>query len=192
MEVVDDEGRQQPKKCRVELFAPENEWSKSFYLSRVRGLSTETRTFCFKLLHQLLPFGQRLSQILPNSRPECSLCADQLLDTPLHGLFRCVRNSQASEYLLHLTRPYDSSISEERILLLDLRTIDPIYELPTMLILATGFSYIMSNRLIKKSTTLFMIRSEMECLVSLLRKSRSRLLNEAGNMVHNTMVNFPF
>ena len=192
MEVIDDEGRQQAKKCRVELLIPENEWNKSFYLSRVRGLSTETRLFCFKLLHQLLPFSERLSQILPNSRPECSLCADQLLDTPLHGLFRCIRNSQASQYLLHLTRPYDSSISEERILLLDIRTSEQIYELPSMLVLATGLSYIWSNRLIKKSTTLFMIRSEMECLVSLLRKSRSRILKEAGNMIHNTIVNFPF
>ena len=113
-------------------------------------------------IHQLLPFSERLSQILPNSCPECSLCADQLLDPPLHGLFRCIRNSQASQYLLHLTRPYDSSISEERILLLDIRTSEQIYELPSMLVLATGLSYIWSNRLIKKSTTLFMICSDTD------------------------------
>ena len=51
MEVVDDEGRLQPKKCRVELLAPENDWTKAFYLSRLRGLSTEARSFAFKLLN---------------------------------------------------------------------------------------------------------------------------------------------
>ena len=45
MEVVDDEGRQQPKKCRVELLAPSNDWPKTFYLARICGLSTETRSF---------------------------------------------------------------------------------------------------------------------------------------------------
>ena len=58
MEEIDDVGRQKPKKCWVELLAPDVDWSKSYYLSRLRGLSTETRSFCFKLLHQLLPLMQ--------------------------------------------------------------------------------------------------------------------------------------
>ena len=35
--------RRLAKKCRVELLAPELDWSKSYYLSRLRGLSTETK-----------------------------------------------------------------------------------------------------------------------------------------------------
>ena len=192
MEVVDDEGRLQPKKCRVELLAPENDWTKAFYLSRLRGLSTEARSFTFKLLHQLIPFNERLHQILPNNNPDCTLCNGHHPDNPLFSLFRCGKNSQAAKFLLHLTKTYDSTITEEKILLLNLNSCDPIYELPTMLIIGAGLNLIWQNRASKKGTSLYQVRSELECLVSLLRKSRSKKLREAGDMVENTMVNFPF
>ena len=190
MEVVDDEGRLQPKKCRVELLAPSNDWSKSFYLSRLRGLSTEIRSFTFKLIHQLLPFNQRLNQFLPNNREDCQLCSAHYPESPLHGLFRCEKNNDAAQFLLHLTRPYDSTITEENVLLFNLNC-EPMYEVPTMLVLATGLNLIWQNRINKKGTTLYQIRAEIECLVSLLRRSRSKKLREAGNMVNNTLTNFP-
>jgi hypothetical protein len=179
MEVVDNEGRQQARKCRVELLMPNNDWSKSFYLSRMRGLTTETRSFNFKLLHQLLPCNERLNRILPNNHPNCTLCTTNQIESPVHAFFSCDRNSQAAQYLVHLTRPYDSTITEDKILLFDISTTDPIYELPALLVLATGLSFIWLNRVNKKRTTLYQIRAELECLVSLLRKSWSRNLKEA-------------
>ena len=146
MEVVDIVGRQLAKKCRVELLSPENDWGRSFHLSRLKGLSTETRSFNFKLLHQLLPVNQRLSQILPNNQADCSLCRLGELESLQHCFFSCEYNSQAAQYLVHLTRPYVQNITEERILLFDIKTADAIYELPTMLVLATGMSYIWKNR----------------------------------------------
>ena len=191
MEVVDDEGRQVPKKCRVELQQPLRDWTKAFYFSRLRGLSTETRSFNFKLIHQILPFNERLSQILPNNRPECSLCVSQLPESPLHGLFNCERNNQAAHSLLTLTYPYDKTITAEKALLFDINVSEPMYELPTMLVIATGLNLIWQNRLNKKGTTLYQIRAELESLVSLLRRSRSKKIQEAGNMVKNTMKKFP-
>ena len=139
-----------------------------------------------------MPFNARLHSILPNTSPTCSKCTAQETETPLHGLFECEQNSQAALYLLHLSKPYDSSISQEKCLTLSLKTSDPIYELPPMLILGTGLNLIWQNRQNSKRTTLYQIRSELECLVSLLRKSRSRRLREAGNIINNTMNNFPF
>ena len=191
MEVVDADGRQAPKKCRVELLNPNNSWSEAYYFSRLKGLSTESRSFNFKLLHQLLPVNERLSQLLPNNRSECSLCQSQQPESPLHALFTCERNQQAAEVLPALTRPYDPSITPEKALMFDLNICDPIYELPTVLVLSTGLNFIWQNRLNRKGTALYQIRAELECLVSLLRRSRRRLLREAGNMINNTLSNFP-
>ena len=55
-----------------------------------------------------------------------------------------------------------------------------LYELPTILVLATDLFLIWQNKLNKKGTTLYQIRSEIECLVCLLRRSRSKFLREAG------------
>ena len=141
----------------------------------------EVRSFSFKLLHQ----------ILPNTNPECSLCNSHQAETPLHAIFLCQYNSQAATALLSPTRPYANNISAEKALLFDVAVVDTIYELPTMLVLATGMHFIWKNRCYKKRTELYHIRSEIECLVSLLRRSRPRQLREAGNMVFNSLANFP-
>ena len=124
MEVVDNEGRQLAKKSRVELLSPDNDWGRSFHLSRLKGMSTETRSFNFKLLHQLLPLNQRLDQILPNNQADCSLCTLGQIESPQHCFFSCDYNSEAAQYLVHLTRPYDLKLTEERILLFDIKTAD--------------------------------------------------------------------
>jgi hypothetical protein len=53
----------------------------------------------------------------------------------------------------------------ERIFLFDIKTEDAIYELPTLLVLASGLSFIWKNRVDKKRTSLYQIRAELECLV---------------------------
>ena len=169
---------------------PNNNWSQAFQFSRLKGLSTETRSFAFKLLHQLLPFNQRLHEILPNNRPDCSLCGSLQPESPLHGLFVCEKNCQAAEALLTLTRPYDRTITAKKVLLLDLDVCDPIYELPTVLVLSTGLSLIWKNRSCGKGNALYQVRAEIECLISLLRRSRRRLLREAGDIICNTLANF--
>ena len=190
MEEVDNETSLQAKKCRAELIHPQNDWEKSYHLSRVRGLPTDCRSFCFKLLHLLLPFKQRLHDIIPGIDPLCQLCREAPEETPQHGLFLCQANNQAASYILHLLRPYDPDISPERCLLLNLRT-NPIYELQSIIILASGLNTIWNNRKQKKRTSSYQIRTDLECLVSLLRKSRSRGLREAGSMIQNTLINFP-
>ena len=95
MEVVDEEGRQRARLCRVELQCPSNDWPKTFHLARVRGLSMETRSFCFKLIHQLLPVNERLHHLLPNNSPFCPLCPGQEPETPLHRFFGCVGSREA-------------------------------------------------------------------------------------------------
>ena len=121
MEVVDNEGRMVPKKCRVELLNPNLDWQKSFYLSRLKGLSSEIRSFCFKLLHQLLPLNERLNQLLPNNSSMCSQCPHNIPESPIHSFFLCEKNKLAADDLLSLVKHYDTSLTAEKVLCLDIR-----------------------------------------------------------------------
>ena len=178
------------RKSRVEQLLPDNDWQRAYSFARLRGLSMEAKSFNFKLLHQILPFKERISHILRNTQPTCQLCDQNIPETPLHGLFLCNANNQAADTLLSLARPYDQSITPEKVLVFNINTSDMIYELPTMLILSTGFFFIWQNRLNKKRTSPYQIRSELESMVSLLRRTRSRVSREAGSMIINTIENF--
>ena len=90
---------------------------------------------------------------------------------------------------MDMTRPYDSTITEDRFLMLDIRT-DALYELPTMLVLGAGLRLIWGNRVIKKRTSAHQTRAEVECLVSLICRSRNRKLREAAIMIENSLNNF--
>ena len=136
------------------------------------------------------PTNGRISQFLPNTRPECILCQAEAPETLLHALFTCEKNSEAAEALLQLTRPYDHRITAERALMFNLNVCDPIYELPTVLVLYSGLFYIWKNRSNKKGTAKYQIRAEIECLISHLRRSRRRLLREAGDIINNKISNF--
>ena len=43
------DGQRVQIQCRVEMLNPSNDWSKSFHLSRLKGLSSQIRSFLFKL-----------------------------------------------------------------------------------------------------------------------------------------------
>ena len=191
MDVIDEDGRMVHKLSKFEEREPENDWSKSFFLARVKGLSPAVKSFNFKLVHRILPTKERLSQLLPNTSPNCCLCKDQQPESLQHAFFRCQSNREAAQYLLHLTQVYDHSISEDKVLKINISS-DQIYELPTTLVLYTGLELIWRKRQEKKSTNLYETRAELECLISTLRRSRIKILREAGIMIENTLKKFPF
>ena len=188
---ADEEGRTKSKLCAIEEKDPEKDWQHSFYLSRLKGMSPEVKSFNFKLLHNILPTKSRVSRILPNTSPLCTLCTSLEVETSSHALFTCNRNSEAADFVLHLVRICDNSITKEKLIQFQVFT-DAIYELPTILVASHGLSLIWKNRLIKKSTRPFEIRAELECLIVTLRKSRRKTFKEAGDIIENNIKNFPF
>ena len=57
-------------------------------------------------------------------------------------------------------------------------------------LLATGLGFIWENRMIKKVTTLIMMRAELEAAVSIRRRSRLPRIREAGDIMSNIIANF--
>jgi hypothetical protein len=91
--------------------------------------------------------------------------------------------------MLQCAKSYDSDLNEFRCLRLDIRADDP-FTLPTLMILATGLSLIRANRKLKKVTTVWAMRAELEARVQLLRRCSTRRLREAGNILCNMIENF--
>ena len=190
MEKVDDEGRMAVKKCKVEELNPSLNWQLSYYLGRLTGLTPEVKTFNFKMTHMILPCKERISQLLPNALPACNLCRAQETESITHAMFQCEINREAALYLLAHTKIYDTTITQEKVLKLQIHT-DALYELPTMVVLCSGLSLIWRNRQDKKATRLYDIRAEIECRIQTLRKSRKRKLREASKIIQNSLENFP-
>ena len=113
----------------------------------------------------------------------------QVPETLGPAVVECEKSMEVGEYILQLTKVYDSSITMEKLVRLQVHT-DALYELPTMLALCSSLELIWKNRLIKQSTRQYDIRAELECQVLLLRKSRSKKLREASSILENTLANF--
>ena len=184
------EGRMVAKKCKLEDLHPGLNYQLSYHLGRVKGLTPEVKSFNFKLIHMILPSKERISQILPNSSPICTLCRADEPESVLHAIFNCEQNRRAAGYLLDLTRIYDNTITQEKIMKLEIVT-DALYELPTMAVLCSGLNLIWRNRKERKVTRLYDIRAELECIIQTLRKSRTKKLREASKIISNTIENFP-
>ena len=72
--------------CKVE----EREfWSESYRLSRLLGLSSDSKSFLFKLIHTLLPSKERVHHLTPAVLPLC-WCNTEEQETYLHLFFNCI------------------------------------------------------------------------------------------------------
>ena len=67
---------------------------------------------------------------------------------------------------------------------------DEVFLLATITILTTGLETIWSNRQLKKFTTPHMMRADLECAVSIKRRSRNKTIREAGKIISNVINNF--
>ena len=155
MRLVDQEGRMEMIPCKVEEREPQVCWGESYRLSRLLGLSPDSKSFLFKLIHTLLPSKERVHHLTPTSSPLC-WCNNGEHETYLHLFYRCPKNNLAGEALLRCIQSYDRNCSEEKSLRLELEADEP-FLLAMVTILTTGLELIWENRKNKKTTTLYSI-----------------------------------
>ena len=107
----------------------------------------------------------------------------------MHLFFECNRNSEAAEALIRCSKSYDTTLTAEKALRLELEA-DKAFLFPSLTLLVTGLEFIWENRKQKKYTMKFHMRAELEAAVSLRRRSSSRSIRESANIMHNMIVNF--
>ena len=114
-----DPGEEGLVPCRVELLHPGNDWQTTWELARLRGLSSESLTFLWLMLHGLLPTRDRLFRILPTvSDPNCRECGEP--DSIKHALTECQSTRPVFVRMRDGLRKVNSNLTEEKILLLDM------------------------------------------------------------------------
>ena len=186
----DEEGRREAKRCRVEELEPGVDWGRSYRLSRLKGLSPDDKSLLFKVLHQLLPTGERLNRLQPNKSSACSHCRATPRDTLVHAIFTCEANQQAARAMLKWAQCYDPSLTPLSLLHLEVEAQDP-FNLPTVTIIVTGLQLIWNNRVKSQGTSVSSLRAELEARTELFRQTRGRRLREAGDILANILVLLP-
>ena len=188
MRELDQDGSRELIPCKIEERDPSISWNECYRIGRLKGLSPESKSFMFKLIHTLLPSKERVHHLTKTSSPLC-WCDSGNQETYVHLFFECSMNKEAGEALLRCVQAYDQNLTIEKALRLEI-VADETFLLPTVAILATGLEYIWENRKIRKTTTLFMMRAELEAAVSIRRRSRLRRIREAGDIMFNMINNF--
>ena len=90
LNILDDNQSLNLSPCRIEQKLPELNWPDIWLRARTKGLSSEATSFCFRMLHDLLPTEQRLSSILKNVSSRCKFpCQNDDTADLSHCLLTC-------------------------------------------------------------------------------------------------------
>ena len=133
--------------CRVELKLELHDWSQSWRLARLKGLSSQCLSFLWKLLHELLPTKERQNRILRNGNgANCAICGET--DNIIHALATCRKSSPVFNWVKHGLDLFCSDLTTEKILLLDIKINTPLphNELPVIWFLSTALSKLWEQR----------------------------------------------
>ena len=162
--------------CRAELASPENDWERSWYLARLRGIGPEMTTFLWRLLHKLLPTQDRVYKIVKTktSSPICQLCQENSVEDLHHAFFSCSFNSNAGSLLTRSLSSLIARVTDKKILLLDI-DIEPEDEFPAVWLISHFLHYIWSSRVEKRKVKLYAVRADLEARASLLRETRYQI-----------------
>ena len=158
--------------CRVERANQNVDWEHSWRLARLSGLGPENVSFLFKLLHQLLPTQERVARTKPGTSPNCRVqgCQNQI-DNIEHALIFCQSNDGVGLLLLRVVRGLLPEVEATTLSRLELQ-VDPDQELPLVFFISTVLCSIWTLRQSGQRVQRYLVRSEMEAKINLLRETR--------------------
>ena len=156
---------------RAEVDSPATDWEKTWHLARLKGLGPEMSSFLWKLLHKLLPTQDRVSRILRNKTPICTLCQDQVIEDIHHAFFTCSFSRQTSSLLLNCLSDQLPEISPSQILTLNFN-VNQDEELPLVWFTGHFLKSIWEARTHKKKPQPFSTRADLEARANILRETR--------------------
>ena len=89
----------QLRPCKVELANPDLNWTDVWSKVRLPYLSSEVKTFTWKLLHKLLPSKGRLHEVNPALPPDCRFCPAAIANLE-HIMFQCSKTRSVGTFVL--------------------------------------------------------------------------------------------
>ena len=169
---TDDNNFQFTKRCKIETEHPNVNWKTTWSLACTPGLTSNSYTFLFKMIHNILPTQQRLNRILPGvNSPQCTLCPTQNTSDLSHALFTCDYNVEVGNWLLSILGRVIHGVTPEQLILLNLN-VERDLQLPLAWLISETLNIVWNNRTVKKACNLFLTRVTLEANIMLLRKTR--------------------
>ena len=131
-------------------------------ISKLSGLSPDSKSFLFKLIHELLPSKERINHLTPASSVLC-WCNTGAVETYQHLFYECNKNNKSVLALLRCVQSYNSNLTHVKLLRLELTADDP-FLLASISLLSSGLELIWKV-VFFKSTALFSMRAELETAI---------------------------
>ena len=164
---------QQHIQCRAEVASPANDWERTWYYARLKGIGPDMFTFLWRLLHRLLPTQDRVHRIIKtkSSNSNCQLCQDGVTEDLQHAFFQCSFNTNAGDHLTRCLSTVMPGIDSTKILILnfDLEESD---QFPCVWFASHLLYNIWNCRAEKKRVRILTIRADLEARANLLRETR--------------------
>ena len=113
------EGSRENRLCRIERKYPEYDWVSTWEKARLPVLSSNVRSFLWKLIHDMLTTEERLNSTLGNIPASCRYgCEDHPVADQIHSFFNCSLTCIVGQWLLKSVRIFGPISKEDAFLVL--------------------------------------------------------------------------
>ena len=144
-------------------------------MGRMKGLTSRSVTFLWKLLHQLLPTRERQNRILRDGNgSNCQICKTGEADTLPHALALCNGSKNIFQWLKTGIERFCSETTIEKILKLEVTLTQPLpfNELPVIWFISEVLRNLWDTRAAGKPCRLENIRASVIAECEIIRLSK--------------------
>ena len=153
---------------------PDLDFSPSYRLARLFGLSPDLKSFLFKMVQNLLPTRERQRRCGRSPSPACIFCADPQ-GTTQHW-FSCPQSIQVTRPLQESLSDHADNITPRHIVTLNIRASES-WELPAAWLVATCLKFVWDNRTSGKVVTRSACKAELTARLAILKDSKWKHYN---------------
>ena len=165
---------------RLEELYPEKDFTHSYHMSRLFGLSPEQKSFLFKMLQNLLPTKERLHRLGKQPSSSCRFC--NFPEDNLEHFIVCPNSTEVTNPLLSCLSSQDANITPRDVVHLSFHTPES-WKLPAAWLIATCLSLTWDNRVQGRSTSLVTVKTEILAQIATLRSTKWK-----HHSLHNSAV----
>ena len=175
-------------KSNLEESRLDDDFSLSYRMTRLFGLSPDQKSFLFKLVQNLLPTRERLHRCKKSQSSSCLFCNEEV-DLAEH-LLSCPQGTEVTSPLLSCLSSQVDNLTNKDVIQMKISTSES-WEHPASWLVSTCLMYVWEERLAGRRAKLNLCRAELIARVNLLKSTRWKnfslhnsavLLEEALNL----------
>ena len=131
----------------IEEREPEWDWGGIWLSARLRSLTNETRSFCWKMLHRLLVTGARAAHIKKTVGATCQHCDEPVSDDiRSHTFTGCPQSREAARYLTEVLDTLCEEVTIDQMIHLQMACVRATDEEVAVRTCAEGLAFVWARR----------------------------------------------